>query len=85
VAEPYGKLKKYLDGLDVNDRDDVFAKLKQAGYAKPCYEDEVASLTKDDLERIGIEPHALRSKLLKSITLSGGLLAELLSWRSLVC
>lgn len=71
AVKPHGKLVKYLTGLDEEDQVLVFSKLAAAGFAKPGREDLVDTLTNDILKELGIEPQALRSKLLKTFALSG--------------
>ncbi len=70
-ARPEGKLLEYLAGLTEEDRLDVFSKLAAAGYAKPGYEDLVETLTGDNLKDMGIEPSALRSRLLQAFATAG--------------
>lgn len=71
VVQPEGKLLRYLTGLTEEERVDVFSRLAAAGYAALGCEDQVDTLSNDMLEKLGIEPQALRSKLLKAFALCG--------------
>jgi hypothetical protein len=71
-VESYGGLAKYLTGLTAAQQRDVYDKLKAEGYAEPGFEDNVDSLTDTNLKELGIQPHAVRSLLLRAFALCGG-------------
>ena len=71
AVKPHCPLLSYLDGLAEEVQLDVFSKLDAAGYAAPGREGLVETLANSDLEKMGIEPPALRSELLKAFALSG--------------
>ena len=71
AVKPHGPLLSYLDGLAEEVQLDVFSKLDAAGYAAQGFEDLVETLDNSTLKEMGIEPPALRSKLLKAFALSG--------------
>jgi hypothetical protein len=70
-VKPEGKLLLYLTELTDEERQDVFSKLAAAGFATPGGEEAVGMLTNDMLERLGIEPQPVRTKLLKAFATAG--------------
>jgi hypothetical protein len=70
-VKPEGNLLKYLTGLTEHELVDAFSKLAAAGYAVPGNEEFVEILSNDMLKELGIEPQALRSKLLAAFARAG--------------
>lgn len=77
AIRPHGRLLTCLEGiagLTEEQKMDAFYKLDAAGYATPGLEDNMDTLTSDNLMKMGIGPEAVQAELLKAFALSGRLL-----------
>jgi hypothetical protein len=71
VIKPHGELLRYLTAFSEEEQVEVFSILAADGYAEPGCEHEVESLTYEDLKDLGIEPLALRLRLLHAFGTAG--------------